>query len=173
MAYTLTDSDWMNATPDDLSGRPSTLDHTGKIRVLHGKCTQGAAAGDIGSQMRIAPVPAGRLRFLPYLARFSCSAWGASATISLGLTAYYNASIPDPIAQTAEDDVCLGAAVSATAAQIAALFGTPPLKFDIYSRGGGIPGALIPGSPYLIATVAGAVIPIGATLEVLMPYVQE
>lgn len=164
MAYTLTDSDFLNGTPDDLSGRPTPVDHTGKIRVLHGIVTQGAAAGDIGSQFRFFYVPYGRIRFLPYLARFKNSAWGASTTLSLGLTSYFNASIPDPISATAEDDTCLGAATTVAAAGGPTAFTGAPLKWDIYSRGPG---------PYVIATVAGAVVPIGATIELIMPYVAD
>jgi hypothetical protein len=163
MAIQITKSQWLLATPDDLSGRPVPFDHTGKIRVLHSTWLQ-VGIGDIGSQFYMMEAPFGRIRFLPYLARFKNSAFGASATLSLGLGAYYNASIPDPISQTAEDDTCLGAATTVAAAGGPTAFTSAPLKWDVYSRGPG---------PMVIATLAGAAVPDGATLEIILPYVAE
>lgn len=163
MAVIITKSAFLLATPDDLTGRPWPIDNGGKMRILHSTFLQ-VGAGDIGSQFQLMEAPFGRVRFLPYLARFKNSAFGASCTLSLGLGAYYNASIPDPVSQTAEDDTCLGAATTVASAGGPTAFTSAPMKFDVYSRGPG---------PMVLATIAGAVVPDAATLEILLPYIQD
>ena len=104
-------------------------------------------------------------RVLPWLCRFTCSAFGAGCIMSTGHAAYRSkqdaAAANDgiePINLTA-----FASAQSVAAAQVAIAFSPLLLKYDVYSTGG----------VDLLAQITGAVVPAAATLEVLIAYLYE
>lgn len=139
------------------------IDDHGKTRWLYGKVTQGVAVGDIGSSMVIGDLPPGRVRILPWLCRYKNSAFGAGVTMSLGHDLYYDLSSPPTDTGEPAAPGAFGAALSVAAAGEVAFPVTGGLKFDIYSRAGA----------RVRATFAGAVVPAGAVLEVLIAYITD
>lgn len=60
----------------------------GKLRVMSVTFTQSAAAGDIGSIVYLAKLPAGKVQLLGFLCAIKREALGASRTMSTGYDAY-------------------------------------------------------------------------------------
>ena len=142
----------------DGTSRLTPVDRTGKFRVHVAKMQAITVAGDSGTTISLGKLPAGRIRVLPEGIRLQCSAFGASRVLKLGHRAYAK----ELGAVEAEDDDAFGAAVDVSAAAIKV--GTlATLTFDMFSRTG----------VDLFGTVTGGTVPIGATLEVLVPYITE
>lgn len=139
------------------------IDDMGKLRVLYGKITQGAAAGDDGSSVVIGDLPPGRVRILPQLCRYKVSALGASRVMKVGHDLYYDNSQVGDTGEPADllafmSAVDVSAATNADWPVLAAA-----LKFDVYSRAG----------VRLRATITGGTIPAAATFEFVVVFVAE
>ena len=59
-----------------------------KMEILPFDFTQGAAAGDATSTVKLRRLPAGLVYFFPFLSRFTCSDIGSNGTIDIGHGAY-------------------------------------------------------------------------------------
>lgn len=149
--------------PDQLATgyRRYPIDSHGKLRFLYMSMAALAAQADIGSTIIFGDLPTGRLRVLPWLSRFTCSAWGAGATLAIGYQAYMQTeqSGAAAIAASVND---LMAATSFAAAQNAVAWSTV-MKFDLYS----LQGIRVQG------TIAGANVPAGATMSAMLAYIYE
>jgi hypothetical protein len=136
-----------------------------KLRLAYFSFTQGAAAGDIGSTMDLVKFGAGKIRILPALSRAAFSAWGASATLDIGTTAYTKldgttgaaapANIEDTLDVASAGAALLGVGTGAVAGANAGV--SIESKGDITVQG----------------IVAGAVVPAGATLTGWIAYVRD
>lgn len=136
-------------------------DH-GKMRILYGKATQGAAAGDDGSSIIIGVLPPGRVRILPYLCRYKGSALGAARVMGIGYDAYFASNQGGAVAEAAAAGA-FGAAIDVSGATDANFPVTGGMKYDIYSRAG----------VQIRLTITGGTIPAAATFEMLIVYVCE
>lgn len=116
--------------------------------------TQGAAAGDIGSTMKLAFLEGGRFVILPKLSFIDWSAFGAARLLDVGLAAYQDETDTTVAAQPNlfDDDVDVSAA------------GRAALGSDVLALTGGRYLVKTRGGASIIATVAGGTIPAGATL---------
>jgi len=152
---------------DPLSAAPTyfkrPIDSHGKLRFIYGKMVA-AIAGDIGSTINLGKLPPGAVRLLYTPTWFKCSAMGAGVTLNVGYAAYrfkqdQNAANDgiEPANATA-----LASAVDVSAAAMKQ-WSTALMKWDFYSLAG----------VSVIATVAGAVIPLNATLEWQIAYLYE
>lgn len=128
----------------------------GKIRLAHFTVPALAALADIGSTIRLCHLPPGRVRILPSLSRFSCSAYGAARTLSFGIEAYVASDGKTAVAAIAND---LANAIDVSAALSAAVLGTT-IKKDYFSAKG----------IDVNCTNAGGTIPAGGTLEGFIAY---
>lgn len=137
------------------------IDSHGKVRFLYMSMAAIAAQADITSTIDMFDLPSGRIRVLPWLSRFTCSAWGAGATLSIGYRAYLNTEVAGftPIALNATD---LMAATSFAAAQNAIPWSTV-MKFDLYNLQG----------IRVFGTIAGANVPAAATMSAMLAYIYE
>lgn len=148
----------------DTPARKRPIDEHGKLRFLYGKTTV-AVQGDIGSTFKLGTLPPGAVRVLPYLGAQGHSAWGAARTISIGLGAYRykqdQASAGDGI-QAAQAAI-FASALDFSALVTGAVLNATLMKWDVYSLGGAD----------VIATLAGGTVPVGATIEMLLPYIYE
>jgi hypothetical protein len=140
------------------------IDSHGKLRFLYGK-TVVAVQGDIGSTFALGKLPPGAVRLIYPLSYVANSAWGASATLAIGHAAYRSkqdqAALNDGIEPASVN--ALMVATSMTAAARAQLNAALLIKYDFYSLAG----------VDLVATLAGAVVPVAATLEWLIAYLYE
>lgn len=152
MAVTNTES--AQISPD----RGDVRDEHAKLRFAYFKATQ-SGAGDATSTMDLCKLPAGNVRVLPGLSRYSISALGAARTLDFGHRAY----------ETKADGTLEAEALDAFAANIdasgaiagAALATT--IKYDLYSRRG----------VTISAQVNDGTIPDGAVLEGYIAYLYE
>jgi hypothetical protein len=140
------------------------IDDHGKLRT-HYKKFVAAIVGDIGSTLKIGILPPGAVRLWYPGCFYTCSAWGAGALLNIGYAAY----------RSKQDGAVAGDGMEAASANAlasglvtAAALGRTPwsatlMKWDFYSLAG----------VNVIGTVAGAVIPANATLEVYMAYIYE
>jgi hypothetical protein len=143
---------------NDGVSRLEAVDRSGKYRVHNAKMQAITVAGDDGSTIALGSLPAGRVRVMPNDIKTQSSAFGASRVLKIGHRAYAKA---DGTVE-AEDDDAFAASIDIAAAGVDAS-GSANLSFDIYSRAG----------VELFATVTGGTIPIGATLEVNIPYITD
>lgn len=136
------------------------IDDHGKLRFQYGSVDALAVAYAQNDQIDMFRLPPGRLRILPWLCRYSTSAWGAARTLSFGNRAY-STRPPD---QTLEPELgtTFLSAVDVSGATNAVAFGTT-LKFDMYSR----------TEITLFATIGGGTMPIAGTLGILLAYLYE
>jgi hypothetical protein len=154
---------------DPLSAAPGyfkrPIDNHGKQRNIYQKFVA-AIAGDIGSTLNLGKLPPGAVRLYYPDCFLLCSAWGAGALLNIGYGAYRSkqdvATVGDGIEPASAN--ALMAAGDMSAAPAARLqWHATRMKWDFYSLAG----------VDIIATVAGAVIPVNATLEVWIGYVYE
>jgi hypothetical protein len=138
--------------------RIHAVDRAGKLRYHIAKLTTPTVAGDATSTIDFGTLPAGRVRLLTNDIKVQCSALGASRVLKLGHRAYAG----ELGVTVAEDDDAFATSVDVAAAGVKA-GGLAELTFDMFSRAGvGVFG-----------TVTGGTIPIGAALEVSIPYILE
>lgn len=142
----------------DGTSRMTPVDRTGKYRVHVAKMQAITVAGDDGSTISLGKLPAGRLRLLTNDIKVQCSALGASRVLKLGHRAYAK----ELGAVEAAADNAFGSAIDVAAAGVKA-GGLATLTYDMFSRAG----------IDIFGTVTGGTIPIGATLEVSIPYITE
>lgn len=149
--------------PDQLvSGyRRYPIDNHGKLRFDYMSMPALAAQADIGSTILFFDLPPGRVRVLPWLSRFTCSAWGAGATLAIGYQSYVQTQVSGSAAIAASVNDLM-AATSFAAAQAAVAWSTV-MKFDLYS----VAGIRVQG------TIAGANVPVGATMSAMIAYLYE
>lgn len=143
----------------DGTSRMTPVDRTGKYRVHVAKMQAVTVAGDSGTTISFGKMPAGRLRVLLEGIRVQSSAFGASRVLKIGHRAYAK----ELGAVEAEDDDAFAVGIDVSAASIKVGTGVATLTFDMFSRTGAD----------LFGTVTGGTVPIGATLEVLVPYITE
>jgi hypothetical protein len=153
---------------DPLSAAPNffkrPIDDHGKLRTHYKKFVV-ATLGDIGSTFNLGKLPPGAVRLWYPGCFYTCSAWGASAAINIGHAAYRSKQD----ANAANDGIEPASANALAAALVTAgvlgrtAWSASLMKFDFYSLAG----------VDIIATAAGAVVPVNATLEILMAYIYE
>lgn len=148
----------------DQPARKRPIDEHGKLRFLYSRTTV-AVVGDIGSTFKIGTLPPGAVRVLPYLGAQGHSAWGAARTVSLGLAAYRfkqdQAAANDGI-QAAQPNI-FASALDFSASVPGVILNAALIKWDVYSLAG----------VDVIATLAGGTVPIGATIDIALPYLYE
>lgn len=142
--------------------RKYPIDQHGKLRFLYGKATQGAAAGDDGSSVKLFKLPQGRKRIITYLSRYKVSALGAARVMKVGYDAYYDRSAINSDPQPASDNAFM-AGIAMTNATDALWPTTAGIKYDIFSR----------DEVWIRATITGGTIPAAATFEMLLAYLYE
>jgi len=142
----------------DGTSRLHPVDRTGKYRVHIAKLTTPTVAGDASSTISFGQLPFGRIRVLTNGIRVQCSALGASRVLKIGHRAYAT----EGGVTVAEDDDAFATALDVSAAAIKSGDATE-LTFDIFSRSG----------VDVFGTVTGGTIPVGAAIEVLIPYLTD
>lgn len=152
MAVTVQDSDQIAAT------RGKVIDDHGKVRFAYFKHTQDGV-GDATSEVNLCKLPAGTVRVLPGLSRYSISALGAARTLDFGHRAYETKA--DGTLE-AEDLDAFVADIDASGAIAGAALNTT-IKHDLYSRRG----------VTITAQVNDGTIPDAAVLEGYIAYVYE
>ncbi len=139
------------------------IDSHGKLRFLYNKFTV-AVQGDIASTFNLGKLPPGAVRLIFPSSYVKVSAWGAGATLAIGHAAYRSkqdaAAANDGIEAASVNAIMAAADVSAA---VRIQLSTTLIKYDFYSLQG----------VDLIGTLAGAVVPAAATLEVLFAYLYE
>lgn len=141
------------------------FDQIAKERITYGNLAAVAVAGDIGTTIDLVRLPQGRVRLLPYKSYLWCSAFGVARTLDLGFRAYYGS---DGKTLVAEAGTQLKAAKDVSGALAASQIDTTS-HIDFYSQGSSDDKQK---GPILFGTVGGGTIPIGATLEVMLTYLQ-
>lgn len=154
-----------NELTDDYRGSPRT-DH-GKLRFAFFSIDAAAlaVAADVASVINLCELPQGPIRILPSLSRFKNSAFGAGALVDIGHRKYQNLDAnTDGLtdAMIAENENALMNDMDCSVAGDSAAF-SDVLKFDIFSKSG----------VTIFATIAGAAMPIGASLSGYIVYIQE
>lgn len=142
------------------------FDQIAKVRYAYASVPAVAVAGDIATTLDLLRIPQGRVRVLPFLSYLWCSAWGASRTLDLGFRAYYGSDGKTVVAEAATQ---LKAAKDVSAALAASQIDTAS-HIDFYSQ------ASVDEKdkgPILFGTVAGGTIPVNATLEIQLAYMQN
>lgn len=140
-------------------GRP-TNDH-GKLRIQFFTVSPIAAQADITSQIDLCTLPPGKVRVLEGLSRLTNSAFGAGATLSLGLRAYNSRDDQTGIVNT-EDGVALANALPVAAANAGQAFNIA-VEDHFYSKAGiGV-----------FATIGGAAMPVAASISGYIVYVYD
>lgn len=141
--------------------RKYPIDLHGKLRYAYMSLAANPIAGDIASTIELCDLPPGRVRVLPNLSRLTCSAWGASCTLSIGYRAYSSSEVAGstPNAEDVDDFM----AAKDVSGALAAVVWSTAIKYDVYS----VAGVRVFGK------IAGAVIPVNATLQLLMAYLYE
>jgi hypothetical protein len=133
-------------------------DRQGKYRVHYARMQAITVAGDANSTIDLGKLPSGRIRVLTNDIKVQCSAFGASRVLKIGHRAYAK----EFGASEAVDDDAFATSIDVATAGVKA-GGLAELGFDIFSRAG----------VDVLGTVTGGTIPIGATLEVLIPYLHN
>lgn len=140
------------------------IDDHGKLRTHYKKFVT-AAIGDIGSTFNLGKLPPGAVRLWYPGCFYACSAFGAGAVINIGHAAYRSkqdsATANDGIEPASNN--ALAAALTIAALTTRTPWSATLMKYDFYSLAG----------VDVIATLAGAAAPAGATLEILMAYIYE
>lgn len=136
------------------------IDDHGKLRMQYANVPALTGALAIGNTIGLLWLPPGRKRLLLNLSRLTTSAFGAGATLSIGHDEYM--SRPPANAAVAADPTAFVNALSVAAAVTAQPVSTV-LKYDIYST----------AEVLVYATIGGAAMPIGATLELELAYLYE
>lgn len=149
-----------------LSPRLYAFDQIAKERIVYANLTAVAVAGDILTTIDLLRIPQGRIRILPYKSHVWCSAWGAARTLDLGFRAYYGS---DGKTLVAEAGTQLVNAKDVSGALAASQISTVS-HIDFYSQASQDERSK---GPILFGTVRGDTIPIGATLEVVLTYLQN
>jgi hypothetical protein len=147
----------------DVPARKRPIDEHGKERYIYSKTTV-AIIGDIGSTFLLGMLPPGAVRVLLNKSYIQSSAMGAGVTLSIGHGAYrfkQDQAAPNDGIQAAVANAFANA-LSVAAAGVT-VFNASALKFDLFSQAG----------VQVIATSAGAVVPVNATLEMLLAYIYE
>jgi hypothetical protein len=134
--------------------RPYPTEEHGKLRIIHGTITQGAAAGDAGSSVVIGNLPPGKVVIFPHLCRYKVSALGASRTMDIGHKAYVKRG-DQAATEEADDDNAFADNIDVSGATDAAFPTTAGQAWEMWSRAG----------IQLYATVDGGTIPAAATFE--------
>jgi hypothetical protein len=140
------------------------IDSHGKQRSIYQKFVA-AIVGDIGSTLNFGKLPPGAVRLYYPDCFVLCSAWGAAAVLNIGYAAYrskQDVAAGDGIEPASANALAAALDMSAAPGARVAWHATR-MKWDFYSLAG----------VDVIGTVAGAVIPQNATLEVWMSYVYE
>lgn len=145
--------------------RLNTNELGGRIRIARFTFTQGAAAGDATSTMDLTKLPVGKtVTVLKSASRIVVSAFGASRTLDIGHTGYTN--LDGTVVAAAADVLMDGQDVSA-AALIKMGLGTNAFtaddSFTFNAR----------TAPVIQAVVAGGTIPVGATINGWIAYVED
>lgn len=142
------------------------FDQLGKLRFARGTLAAVAVAGDAETTIDLCRIPQGRVRVFPHLSVMWCSAWGAARVLDLGFRAYYGSDGKTVVAEDATQIINnkdVSAALSASA-----LATIQPIDFysqaSVDERDKG---------PMLFGTVQGGTIPVNATLDVLLAYMQN
>lgn len=147
----------------DVPARKRPIDEHGKERYIYSKTTV-AVQGDAASNFVLGTLPPGAVRILPNKSFIKSSAFGAGVTLAIGHGAYRfrqdQAAANDGIQAAVTN--ALAAALDVAAAGVD-VFNAGELKFDVYSVAG----------VQIIATAAGGVVPVAATLEALIAYIYE
>ena len=127
-----------------------------KVRLAHFTVAALAAANDITGTIELCNLPHGRVRVLPGMSHLNCSAFGAAATMDFGLRAYVASDGKTAVAEAGTD---LVATKDMSAALTDSRIGAS-VKKDYFSATGLV----------VFATVRGAAMPAGATLEGYIAY---
>lgn len=139
------------------------IDKHGKLRFayFYYKNETGAALA-AASEIDLCDLPTGRLRVLPNLSRYRCTALGAARTLDIGYRAYYATTSG---AAEAEDDNAFVAAKDVSGAVNDTAFdgGATKMKYDMFSRSG----------VRLFATINADTFPADAILEGYVAYLYE
>lgn len=142
------------------------FDQIGKVRYAYGSIAALAAAGDIGTTLDVVRIPQGRVRVLPFLSYIWTSAYGAARTLDLGFRAYIGS---DGKTAVAEAGTQLVAAKDVSAALAASQISTVS-HIDFFSQRSSDEASK---GPIVFGTMAGGTIPIAATFEIMLAYIQN
>lgn len=150
----------------DYSNRLYAFDQIAKERIAYATIVPPVAAGDILTTIDLLRIPQGRVRILPYKSHVWCSAWGAARTLDLGFRAYLGSDGKTAVAEAGTQLVnakdVSGALAASQISTVSHIDFFSQASVDEKSKG-----------PILFGTVRGDTIPIGATLEVILTYLQN
>jgi hypothetical protein len=139
------------------------IDNHGKHRSLYKKFVC-AVQGDINSTFDLGFLPPGAVRLIYPFCFIKSSAWGAGALLNIGYATYRFAQDKATLGDGMEPATANGVAANLDCSAAARTpWSAGLIKWDFYSLAG----------VNLIATVAGAIVPAAATLEVLTSYIYE
>lgn len=137
----------------------------GRLRIARFTFTQGASAGDANSTADLIKLPIGKsVTVLKSMSRIVCSAFGAARVLDIGHTGYTN--LDGTVVAAAADVLMDGQDVSA-AALVRMGLGTNAFTVD---------DAFIFNArtkPVIQAKVLGGTIPVGATINGYIVYVED